>query len=262
MRRRALALLLAEVRALRLRVKRLLRRAGAHRPDYYRDALLHRVSARQLEAFFRRLGLREGMLVYLQSSYGGIGHFSGGPRGLLEILCRIVGPEGTLVLPSFPTSTSMFDYAAAAPVFDVARTPSRIGLLPEVFRTMPGVLRSLHPTHPVCAWGARAGEIVADHELCATPQQPGSPFGKMVAGGGHILRIGTRANPLTHTMQEMAEWPNLFVPGAPATLDCIDREGRRVQVTTRIYRPGLPYVLFLEDPVTGAPLRANIMHFP
>src|SRR5471032_820782 len=114
-------------------VKRLLR------PRSYYDAIFHRVTPRDLHVFFTRLGVQPGMLVYLQSSYGALGHFSGGPRGFLDILIRILGPDGTLVLPSFPGEGSMAQYAASRPVFDVRATPARIGVLPEVFRTMPGV---------------------------------------------------------------------------------------------------------------------------
>ena len=248
--------------SLKAMIKRLLRRMGTHRPRYYRDAIFRRVTEKDLHAFFTELGLRPGMLVYLQSSYSGIGHFAGGPRGLLEVLIQILGPSGTLVLPSFPTSGSMAEYAAAKPVFDVQRTPAKIGVLPEVFRTMPGVRRSIHPTHPVCAVGAEAEFITTGHEHCQTPQQPSSPFGKLYARSGHILRIGTRANPLTHTLQEMADWPNLFLAGDPVSLACVAADGTQLQVTTRLYRSSLPYVLYLEDQANGKPLQGNIMDFP
>jgi aminoglycoside N3'-acetyltransferase len=242
--------------AVKTTVKRLLR------PRFYYDAIFHRVTARDLHVFFTRLGVQPGMLVYLQSSYGALGHFSGGPRGLLELLIRILGPEGTLVLPTFPSARSMVDIAASRATFDVRETPAGIGLLPEIFRKTPGVVRSIHPTHPVCAVGAMAEEIVAGHERCLTPQGPDSPFAKLYERGAHVLRIGTRANPLAHTMQEMADWPNLFMPGEPATFDCLDRNGKHVTVTTRLYRPRVPYILFLEDPVNGEPVEVKINDFP
>lgn len=242
--------------ALKATLKRLLR------PRFYYGAIFHRVTAQELHAFFTRLGVQPGMLVYLQSSYNALGHFSGGPRGLLDILIGILGPEGTLVLPSFPAVGHMVQLAASRAVFDVRATPSRIGVLTEVFRTMPGVVRSVHPTHPVCAVGALADEIVAGHELCQTPQGPASPFARLYARGAHALRIGTRANPLGHTMQEMADWPHLFLPGAPATFDCLDWNGKRVAVTSRVYRPAVPYIFFLEDSLTGEAVETNMMDFP
>ncbi len=242
--------------AVKATVKRLLR------PRFYYDAVFRRVTARDLHVFFTRLGVRPGMLVYLQSSYNALGYFSGGPRGLLDVLIRILGPEGTLVLPTFPSSLSMVDVVASRALFDVRETPARIGLLPEVFRTMPGVVRSIHPTHPVSAVGAIAEEIVAGHERCLTPHGPGSPFDTLYQRGAHVLRIGTRSNPLGHTMQEMTGWPNQFMPGEPAALDCVDRNGRRITVTTRVYRPLMPYVLFIEDPVNGQAVESDIRDFP
>ena len=242
--------------AVKATVRRLLR------PRFYYEAVFHRVTTRDIEVFFTRLGVQPGMLLYLQSSYNALGQFSGGPRGLLDILIRILGPEGTLVLPTFPSSLSMVDVVASRPLFDVRETPARIGLLPEVFRTMPGVVRSIHPTHPVCAVGAMAEAIVAGHERCLTPQGQGSPFDTLYQRGAHVLRIGTRSNPLGHTMQEMTGWPNQFMPGEPATLDCLDRNGRLIAVTTRVYRPRVPYIMFIEDPVTGQAVESDIRDFP
>jgi len=242
--------------AVKATVKRLLR------PRYYFDAIFHRVTARDLHVFFTRLGVQPGMLIYLQSSYNALGHFSGGPRGLLDMLIRILGPEGTLVLPTFPSSLSMVDVVASRALFDVRETAASIGLLPEVFRTMPGVVRSIHPTHPVSAVGAMAEEIVAGHERCLTPQGQGSPFDTLYQRGAHVLRIGTRSNPLGHTMQEMTGWPNQFMAGEPAVLDCVDRNGRRLAVATRVYRPLVPYIMFIEDPVNGQAVESDIRDFP
>ena len=61
----------------------------------------------------------------------------------------VLTPEGTLVLPAL----SYDEIGPDQPRFDVLRTKSCVGLIPETFRTMPGVRRSLHPTHSVAAWG-------------------------------------------------------------------------------------------------------------
>src|SRR5881397_1311983 len=42
-------------------------------------------------------------------------------------------------------------YVQKNPKFDLRRTPSKVGPLTEVFRPLPSVVRSLHPTHPVAA---------------------------------------------------------------------------------------------------------------
>ena len=52
--------------------------------------------------------------------------------------------------------------------FDVQKTPSKVGILTEVFRQTQGVERSKHPTHPVAAWGLHANEIVSTHHLGPT----------------------------------------------------------------------------------------------
>jgi len=72
---------------------------------------------------------------------------------------------------------------------------------------MPGVLRSFHPTHSVCAIGARAAEMVADHGLDDTPMGPHSPYRKLPAADGKILMLGCslRSNSFMHAMEEVAE---------------------------------------------------------
>ena len=98
------------------------------------------------------------------------------------------------------------------PVFDLRRTPSNVGVIPETFRTMPGVLRSLHPTHSVCASGPLAGELAAGHELDVTPVGPHSPFRKLAEAGGSILFLGCGLRPNTsmHGVEELVKPPYLF----------------------------------------------------
>ena len=77
--------------------------------------------------------------------------------------------SGTVLMPTLPFGGVAIDYARKNPVFDVRRTPSQTGLLTEIFRRSAGVLRSVHPTHPVAVAGHGAVEMVEGHHLAATP---------------------------------------------------------------------------------------------
>lgn len=67
-------------------------------------------------------------------------------------LDRLLGPEGTLILPTFSYSFTKGE------VFNVRNTPSTVGLLTNYFRSMPGVLRSEDPNFSVAARGKLARE--------------------------------------------------------------------------------------------------------
>ncbi len=71
----------------------------------------------------------------------------------------------TLVMPAFYFGTTTYDFGTyyKKHYFDVKKTISQMGLLTELFRRKPGVKRSIHPTHSVCAYGLLAEEITKGH---------------------------------------------------------------------------------------------------
>ena len=109
---------------------------------------------------------------------------------VIRILEGLILPEGTLLMPSFPFGQSFYEFIETNPVFKVNRTPSRMGLVTEVFRRSPGVLRSQHPTHPVCAKGKDAEWYVSEHHMDETPFGPHSPFAKLADRGGVVIGLG------------------------------------------------------------------------
>jgi aminoglycoside N3'-acetyltransferase len=242
-------------------LRRIAKKYLPHQRRYYEDLLFRRVTDGRLTRLFDNLGVREGMLIYVQSAFGSLGYYSKGAAGLIDLLSRLVGPSGTVAMPSFPFSDSMEEFVKRRQVFDVARTPSVVGALPEVLRQLPQAQRSLHPTHPVVAVGGQAAGLTEGHERCRTPQGAGSPFEKLVQWGGHILRIGTPALPVCHHLQELVNYPNLFLP-EPAALDCLDAGGRVVHVETMVYRRRVPFVFYMDGSVPDAPIAMNIFDFP
>lgn len=155
----------------------------------------------------------------------------------------------------------MESFVRTRPVFDVIRTAGKVGILAEALRHSPGAKRSLHPTHPVCAVGRRAAELVEGHQRSLTPQGPETPFARLVEWGGYVLRIGTHAYPLAHRVQEAVDYPNLFLPNFVA-LTCVDERERACVVETRVFRPRLPFVLYMDGAVESEPVPMNIADFP
>jgi len=189
----------------------------------------------------RRVGVRLGDVVIVHSSFDRFEAFDGKPTEVILALQAAVGPAGTLLMPTLPFNGTAVEYVAHAGIFDVVRTPSRMGLLTELFRRSPGVVRSVHPTHPVAAWGARSEEIIAGHHLAATPCGTGSPYARLFEYDGKILFLGTGIDAMTffHAVEERLEPEMPFTPFTKETflLYCKDRDGTVLSSTTRLFAP-------------------------
>ena len=74
------------------------------------------------------------------------------------LVLDVLGPAGTLVVPTFTFVHGKSDH----PVFDPARDASEMGRITETTRTRPRARRSRHLLHSVAALGGQAEEITAD----------------------------------------------------------------------------------------------------
>jgi aminoglycoside 3-N-acetyltransferase len=177
----------------------------------------------------RDLGLQAGDLVHVHSALRKLGPVEGGADGVIDALLEVVGPAGTLTLPTHTWSV----VSPAQPVFHQTLTPSNVGALTNVFRLRPGVVRSLHPTHSVAALGPRAAAFVEGHERCAAPCAPESPYGKLRDWGGKILILGETLACCTffHGCELWAGLPRA-ISEFPSTFYCITAEGQVIPVST------------------------------
>lgn len=160
---------------------------------------------------------------------------------LIKLLQELIGEEGTLLVPTFPFSGYELDYVTTTDTFDVRRTPSQMGLMTEVFRRMPGVVRSLHPTHPVAGWGSRADEFLSQHHEGSTFGE-NSPFGKLAAAGGLVVGIGVglfNGFTIIHSAEYLHDDVRVFAFSPDTrTMTVIDGE-RTFAYELRPLRPGL-----------------------
>lgn len=96
----------------------------------------------------RDLGLQKGDTVLVHSSAEAMAQTGLSAAQTIRLLEEAILPGGLLLMPSFPFGNDFYGYLRTLQGFDVRRTPSRMGMITEVFRRMPNVWRSLHPTHP------------------------------------------------------------------------------------------------------------------
>ena len=142
--------------------------------------------ARQLRAALRRLGVRDGDALMVHSAFARHHGFKGTIEQLTDVFIDALGPRGHLLMVSLPYRSSTLEYLQRLQVFDVRRAPSMMGLVSEYFRRRPGVLRSLHPTHPVLVHGPNAAWYVDGHERALHPCGAESPFAKLAERDGIV----------------------------------------------------------------------------
>ena len=172
-------------------------------------------------------GLQTGDRIAVHSSMKSLGRVDGGPVALIEaLLAAIGGPrQGTLLMPCF---TQPLDEV------DALRTPCRLGLVPETFRTFPGVRLSNNHTHRVAAIGRDAERLVACHEG-TSPLGRGSPFHELARLGGDILHIGCGLTScsLIHVAEYIMPLPfnaaQIAYPGYNKAITLVRTDGRREQ---------------------------------
>lgn len=164
------------------------------------------------------LGVRAGGVLEVHASFRALRPVEGGPLGFVAALREALWPGGTLVMPTMTDGASVFD-PASSPSVDM-------GITAELFRRLPGVVRSDHPGGSFAAEGPLAAAICAPQPL-EPPHGPESPPGRVVTAGGQILLAGVGYDACTplHVAEAVAGVPYglehpcvVVVDGAPRTL--------------------------------------------
>ena len=209
--------------------------------EYARDT--RTLSPERLREALRELGIVEGATVMIHASVDDLSRRVPdlNPLEVLRLVEELVGPEGTLVVPTFPFQGRQLDYVRSEPVFDVRRTPSQMGLLTEMFRRLPGAVRSLHPTHSVAARGPNAETLVSEHHL-GSAFGKNSPFYKLTEVGGLVLGLGveiSRGYTILHCGEELDEaaCAHFFVEESYPVQ--VRASGEETTVTVRPLRRGI-----------------------
>ena len=118
----------------------------------------------QIRDALAAVGVERGRVVYLQTDLTTIGMVAGTRsrdefcQAYLDCLFDLLGPEGTLVVPTYTTQVARFDMD-----FIWEETPTVLGTFPEYVRQRPDSLRSLHPVVSFTAMGAQRQAICGDN---------------------------------------------------------------------------------------------------
>ena len=119
----------------------------------------------------KEVGLKSGDTVMVHTSLGKMGYVCGGAQAVIEALMEVVGDSGTIMMPTqswknLDPKTGVHWEADQKDwqlirdnwsPYDKNLTPTNtMGAVAEMFRQVPGSVRSDHPARSVCAWGRYA----------------------------------------------------------------------------------------------------------
>ena len=201
-------------------------------------------SKEALLAAVREIPWRSGDVVFVHSSLKAIGYVEGGPLTVVDVLRRVIVEEsgGTLAMSAISFRGSMASALRSAEPFDADHAPVTVGAIPETFRRLPGVLRSIHPTHSVCALGAKAQWLTEDHHRCGSTFGPGSPYARLLEADGLLAGLGTDLGPVTfyHVIEETLEsFPvSVYTKDSPIARGCVVPSGEVVDVPVMAHAEG------------------------
>lgn len=105
-----------------------------------------KVTREDVSKQLKKVGVINGDIIYVASFTPILGNEPNILDHTVDALIEAVGTEGTVVMPTFN-----WDYCKGE-IFDPINTPSQVGVLTELFRKRPSVLRSLIP--PWCTFAA------------------------------------------------------------------------------------------------------------
>ncbi len=160
------------------------------------------ITKADLHRYFEQLGLKAGMIVYVQSKMEQYAHITGGIDTIITALQEVLSSDGTLIMPAF--SEDLIDPASnhkeiferdlydeirqSMTPFHKKRTMSS-NLMANQLMYRDGVFRSNHPTHSCVAWGKYA-KLICDRHPLHFSLGKNSFLDKLSEMNGYVLLLG------------------------------------------------------------------------
>ena len=146
---------------------------------------------------------KEAIMVH--SSMKSIGEVDGGADTVVDAFMEFF-KDGLFMTPTHTWDQMSAEYS----VFDRETEPACVGIIPNVFRKREGVIRSLHPTHSIAAYGKGAEEFLKGEENATSPCPPGGCWDRLRDIDAKILLLGVThtRNTYIHSVDEVMGIPD------------------------------------------------------
>lgn len=191
---------------------------------------------------FQAIGIHQGDTLFVHSAYStlgrSVGGVEGGPQTVIDALLELLGPEGTLIMPTFN-----YAFLRGTP-WDIRTTPSQMGVLTELVRKDARALRSFHAIYSVAAIGKHAEEAAAHQSTDCFGET--TIFAKLREWQAKILVLGlpfSKSFTFLHHCEQAADVDYRYLKDFSGT--AIDLQGRPHEMT---------YTMFVRDVDRGVVL--------
>jgi aminoglycoside 3-N-acetyltransferase len=172
-----------------------------------KDVIAHTdvpLTATSLAEKLRENGLAAGQTVIVHMAMSKLGWVVGGAEAVVQGLLAAVGESGTIMMVTNSyNNTDPYEWQHPpvpeawwqiirdhTPAYNPLTTPTTgMGVVPELFRTWPGAVRSGHPAFSLAAIGPNAKYLTDDHAL-EEDSGDRSPLGRLYELDGHVLLLG------------------------------------------------------------------------
>ncbi len=206
---------------------------------------------------FRALGMTEGDTIFVHSAYSSLGKapggMEGGPQAVIDAILEVIGPDGTLIMPTFN-----YDFLKGSP-WDMRTTPSQMGVLTELVRQDPRAKRMFHAIYSMAAIGRHADELAAHRTGDCFGES--TIFTKFREWDAKILILGlaySKSITFLHHCEQMAGVDYRFLKEFKGT--AIDAQGKPNDVAYTMFVRDVERGVVLDFEPIGALLDAQVVN--
>jgi len=208
----------------------------------FKRAYVTKYMSYSIDEFQKKLqsmGIKKGDTVMVHSGWSPLNGSQGSIQDIIKTFKIVIGDEGNLLMVSMPYSGAASEYLENLKCFNVKKALSRMGMMSEIFRRQDGVFRSLHPAHPILAWGKDAKWFVQGHEECLCSCGEGSPLEKMLTKGGKVIFFDVDFTTFTfihyieHVFQKKLPYP--LYEDRIFNIEVIKSNGDSINVKSKVF---------------------------
>lgn len=160
-----------------------------------------------LKQQLKEMGLKETDNLMLHSSMKAIGNTENGADTVIDAFMEYLS-QGLFMMPAHTWKQMNEEYN----IFDPKTEPACVGIIPNIFLKKKNVVRSLHPTHSIAAYGINAEEFIKGEENMTTPCGIGGCWNRLYDINAKILLAGVThiRNTYIHAIEEVFDVPERF----------------------------------------------------